>query len=122
LATTPDELVVAMRQAVADATAFDARDVNRNFDYDYEAYGEVNRNLGRLVASAQLRLVMQLALDRMKRGRRQVGMSDGGLMAEDIEDCLSVRIKAITNWVLPAEEVHAWCSAMLGREAGQVGY
>jgi hypothetical protein len=41
VATTPDELVAATRQAIADATAFDARDINRNFDYDYEAYGEV---------------------------------------------------------------------------------
>jgi hypothetical protein len=34
VATTPDELVAATRQAIANATAFDARDINRNFDYD----------------------------------------------------------------------------------------
>jgi hypothetical protein len=45
VATTPDELVVATRQAIADATAFDARDINRNFDYGFEAYGEVKRSL-----------------------------------------------------------------------------
>ncbi len=45
VATTPDELVAATRQAIADATAFDERDINRNFDYDYEAYGEVKWNL-----------------------------------------------------------------------------
>jgi hypothetical protein len=84
VATTPDELLAATRQAIADETAFDARAINRNFDYDYEAYGEVKRNLGRLVASGQLRLAMQLALDLMKRGSHQVGMSDEGLMAEDI--------------------------------------
>ena len=78
MATTPDELVAATRQAIADATAFDARDINRNFDYDYEAYGEVKRNLGRLVASGQLRLAMQVALDLMKRGSHQVGMSATG--------------------------------------------
>jgi hypothetical protein len=97
VATTPDELVAATRQAIEDA-ASDARDINRNFDYDYEAYGEVKRKLGRLVASGQLRLAMQLALELMKRGSHQVGMSDEGLMAEDIEDCLSVVIKAITKW------------------------
>jgi hypothetical protein len=112
MATTPDELVAATRQAIADATAFDARDINSDFDYDYEADGEVKWNLGRLVASGQLRLAMQLALDPMKRGSHQVGMSDEGLKAEGIEDCLSVVIKAITKWDLPAEEVLAWCSAM----------
>jgi hypothetical protein len=33
----------------------------------------------------------------MKRGSHHVGMSDEGLMAEDIEDCLSVVIQAITK-------------------------
>jgi hypothetical protein len=116
VATTPDELVAATRQAIADATAFDERDINRNFDYDYEAYGEVKRNLGRLIASGQLRLAMQLALDLVKRGSYQVEMSDEGLMAEDIEDCLSVVIEAITKCDLPADEVLAWCSAMLATD------
>jgi hypothetical protein len=90
-----------------------ATSTNCNFDHDNEAYGEVKRNLGRLVASGQLRPAMQLAPDLMKRGSHQVGMSDEGLMAEDIEDCLNAVIKAITKWDLPAEEVLAWCSAML---------
>ena len=38
VATTPDELVAATHQAIADATDFDERDINRNFAYDYEAY------------------------------------------------------------------------------------
>ncbi len=120
VATTPDELVAATRQAIADATAFDERDINRNFDYDYEAYGEVKRNLGRLIASGQLRLAMQLALDLMKRGSYQVEMSDEGLMTEDIEDCLSEVIAAIPESDLPAEEVKAWCSGML--DADRVGF
>ena len=94
VAATPDELVAATRQAIADATDFDERDINRNFDYDYEAYGEVKRNLGRLIASGQLRLAMQLALELMKQGSYQVEMSDEGLMTEDIEDCLSVVLEA----------------------------
>ena len=60
VAAAPDELVAATRQAIADATDFDERDINRNFDYDYEAYGEVKRNLGRLIDAGQLRLAMQL--------------------------------------------------------------
>src|SRR5512142_2594878 len=116
VATTPDELVAATRQAIADATAFDERDINRNFDYDYEAYDEVKRNLGRLIASGQLRLAMPLALDLMKRGSYQVEMSDEGLMTEDIEACLSVVIEAVTTCDLPADEVLAWCSAMLATD------
>ena len=120
VAATPDELVAATRQAIADATAVDGRDINRNFDYDYDAYGEVKRNLGRLIASGQMRLAMQLALDLMKRGSYQVEMSDEGLMTEDIEDGLGVVVAAVTTCALPAEEVKAWCSAML--DADRVGF
>ena len=102
VATTPDELVAATRQAIADATDFDERDINRNFAYDYEAYGEVKRNLGRLIGSGQLRLAMALALELMKQGSYQVEMSDEGLMTEDIEDCLNVVLEAL-------EEVRLAC-------------
>jgi hypothetical protein len=120
VAATPDELVAATRQAIADATAFDKRDINRNFAYDYEAYGEVKRNLGRLIASGQLRLAMQLALDLMKRGSHQVEISDEGLMTEDIESGLNVVIEAVTTSDLPAGEAVAWCSAML--HADRMGF
>src|ERR1035437_6790642 len=102
---SPDELVAATRRAISDATAFDQRDINRNFDYDDEAYREVKRNLGRLIASGQSRLAMQLALELMKRGSNQVEMSDEGMMTEDIEECLSVVIEALTKCDLPADEV-----------------
>ena len=120
VAATTDDLVAATHQAIADATAFDKRDINRNFAYDYEAYAEVKRNLGRLIASGQLRLALQLALELMKRGSYQVEMSDEGLMTEDIEDCLSVVIEALRKCDLPAAEVIAWCSAMLDED--RVGF
>ena len=53
VATAPDDLIAATRQAIADATDFDERDVNRNFDYDDQAYSTVKRNLGRLIDSGQ---------------------------------------------------------------------
>ena len=56
---------------------------------------------------------MPLALELMKQGSYQVEMSDEGLMAEDIEDCLNVVIEAVTKCDLPADEVLAWCSALL---------
>jgi hypothetical protein len=120
VATTPEELLAATPQAIADATAFDERDINRNFAYDDNAYGEVKRNLVRLIASGQLRQAMPLALELMKQGSYQVEMSDEGLMTEDIEDCLNVVLEARRKSDLPASEVIAWCSAML--ENDRVGF
>ncbi len=120
LATAPDELVATTRQAIADATDFDEREINHNFDYDDEAYGEVKRNLGRLIDSGQLRHTMPLALELMKQGSYQVEMSDEGLMTEDIEDCLHVVLEALRKCDLPAVEVIAWCSAML--ESDRMGF
>jgi hypothetical protein len=111
VATLPEELVTLTRQAISDATAFDERDMNRNFAYD-EAYAEVKRNLGRLLAAGQSRLAMQLALELMKRGSYQVEMSDEGLMTDDIEDCLRVVTESLIKSDVPANEVIAWCTAM----------
>ena len=115
-----DELLAATRQAIAEATAFNPRDINRNFAYDDEAYREVKRNLARLITVGQLRLAMELALELMKRGSHQVEMSDEGLMSEDIEDCLSVVLQALWRCNLPAAEGLAWCSAMVAND--RVGF
>jgi uncharacterized Zn finger protein len=120
VAAAPDELVAATRQAIADATDFDARDSNRNFDYDYEAYSEVKRNLARLIDSGELHQAMQLALELMKRGSYQVESSDEGMMTEDIEECLSVVITALKKSDLPAADVLTWCSAMIAND--RVGF
>jgi hypothetical protein len=117
---TTEELVAATRQAIADATDFDERDINRNFGYDYRAYDAVKRNLSRLIGSGQLRPAMDLALELMKQGSYQVEMSDEGLMSGDIEDCFNVVIEALTKCDLPAAEVIAWCSTML--EKDRVGF
>src|SRR4051794_9241816 len=62
VAVAQGELVAATRQAIIDATAFDQRDMNRNFDYDYAAYEEVKRNLSRLIKAGQLQSAMELSL------------------------------------------------------------
>jgi hypothetical protein len=120
VAPAPDELVSATRQAIAEATAFDERDINRNFAYDHQAYSEVKRNLGRLIGAGQLRLAMELALELMKRGSYQVEMSDEGMMTEEIEDGLNVVLEELRGCDLPADEVIAWCSSML--ENDRVGF
>jgi hypothetical protein len=114
------ELVGATRQAIADATDFDEREVNYNFDYDYAAYGEVKRNLGRLIALGQLQVAMELSLELMDQGSHQVEMSDEGLMTDDIEECLQVVVEAVRNSVLPPADIVAWCKAMTNSD--RVGF
>lgn len=120
LEAPPKELVAATRVAIADATDFDQRDINRNFDYDYEAYSEVQRNLSRLVELGQSPSAMELSLELMEKGSYQVEMSDEGLMTEDIEECLTVVIQALKTCDLPASQVTAWCGDMLNSD--RVGY
>ena len=90
-----ETLIQETRQAIADATDYDHRQVNYNFDYDYEAYETVQKNLEKLIKAGRLDSAMELALELMKSGSEQVEMSDEGLMTDDIEDCLRVVIKAL---------------------------
>ena len=53
----PDELMDATRVAIVDATDFDEREINYNFDYDYQAYSTVRRNLARLIELGHIRPV-----------------------------------------------------------------
>ena len=120
LEAPPQELAAATRQAIADATDFDERDINRNFDYDSAAYTEVQRNLGQLIHLGELRLAMELSLELMKQGSYQVEMSDEGLMTYDIEECLQVVVAALRKCDLPPGEIVAWCKAMT--KADRVGF
>jgi len=108
----PKELVAETRQAIVDATDFDEREINYNFDYDYQAYSTVERNLGRLIKLGHLREAMKLSLELMKQGSYQVEMSDEGMMTDDIEACLQVVISALKKSHLPDDDVIAWCAAM----------
>jgi hypothetical protein len=112
LQSPPEELAATTRQAIADATRFNPRDINRNFHYDGEAYAEVKRNLSRLTGEGQLRLAMELSLELMKQGSCQVEASDEGLMTEDIEECLGVVVAALKHCDLPPAQVVAWCRQM----------
>jgi hypothetical protein len=72
VATTPTKW--SPRQAIADATAFDARGINCNFDHDHETYGEVKRNLRRLVAMHSHRTVGLLAVPLLRLWRPEQGL------------------------------------------------
>ena len=111
------------RQAIADATYFDKRDINRNFRYDYAAYfgNREKRNLDRFFyRPAILRPAMELSLELMVKGSHQIEMSDEGLMSDDIKECLQVVLEALKHCDLPADEVAAWCTHMLA--ADSVGF
>ena len=116
----PDELIAATRQAIADATDFDERDINYSFSYDFEAYKAVEGSFGRLIDLGHLREAMNLSLELMSQGSCQVEMSAEGLMTQDIEECLQVVIKAIRKCDLPADDVVAWCAAMVKKD--RVGF
>ena len=109
----PKELLAATRQAMADATDFDERDINHNFSYDYEAYRQVQRNMHRLIEMGQLRPAMELSLELMGQGSYQVELSDEGLMTDDIEPCFKPVLKALRKCDLPATEVTAWDSSAI---------
>jgi len=109
----PDELVAMTRQAIADATVFDERDINRDFSYDDEAYRQVQQNLCRLIDLGKLRLAMGLSLELMAAGSHQVEMSDEGLMTDDIEACFKPVLDALQSCDLSAAEVADWCAAMI---------
>jgi len=117
---SPRELAAETRQAIADATDFDERDANRNFDYDYEAYSTIQRNFSRLIDQGELRLAMELSLELMDQGSHQVEMSDEELMTHDIEECLAVVVNALRKCDLPPGEALAWSAEMAKRD--RVGF
>ena len=108
-----DQLLRLTRQAIADATYYDKRDCNTNFDYDYAAYELVGKNFKRLVLLKEWKDVMQLSIELMQDGSDQAESSDEALMTTDIGDCLEPVIEALTDADLPNSVVVAWCDKML---------
>jgi hypothetical protein len=103
-----EDLNEETRQAIADATAFDIRDTNRNFRYDYSAYERIVRNFTHMTKQGMLAEAMELALDLMKRGSYQVEMSDEGMMIDELEDCLRVVVRAVDSSSLAVKDKVSW--------------
>jgi uncharacterized Zn finger protein len=116
----PEDLVVSTKAAITDATDFDESQMNYNFDYDYQAYSTVQKNLKRLVDLRCFDEAMELSLDLMSKGSYQVEMSDEGMMTGDIDDCLQVVVKALKKSDLPAKKVLNWCAAIVKKD--RVGF
>lgn len=125
-----DLLVADIESAICLATDFDDRDVNHNFDYDYDAYVDVEKGFKKLIKLGHLEVLASLALRLMKDGSRQVECSDEGMMTDDIEACLKPVIRAVktkqaggvSEWaieMLMADRVGFICENELKRLAGQ---
>jgi len=111
------DLSVGTRWAIFDATEFDERDCNSNFDYDFRAYRTVQRNLGLLVGAGHWREAMELAVELMRWGSEQICASDEGLMAEEIGDCVRVVTRGLVHSELPSMSILSWCGAMAAADA-----
>jgi hypothetical protein len=115
-----EELVADTQIAISDATDFDERQLNSNFDYDDWAYETVQSHFRRLIELEHLDHAMELSLELMRDGSYQVEMSDEGLMSDDIAVCLQVVIQAVNKSKLPAPVVVAWCDNL--RKKDRVGF
>ncbi len=94
-----DLLVADVSSAIDRATDFDEREINYNFDVDWQAYADARKGLRKLVDLGYLDDAKSLALKLMKDGSYQVECSDEGLMTDEIEDCLRPVIRAVkTFW------------------------
>jgi hypothetical protein len=109
--TTPD-LVSRTQVAIRRATDFDERDINRNFDYDYDAYEQIPKYFRQLAESGLLETAMDLAIELLSAGSYQVEMSDEGLMWHEIESCLDVISDAVERSQLPSETILLWIARM----------
>lgn len=113
LEVSNSELIADTRSVIQLATDFDDRDVNSNFDYEFDAYRAIERNFAHLIREGELAEVMELSIKLMREGSRQVECSDEGMMTHEIEACLGVVIKALKKKSLPASDIVRWCDQML---------
>ena len=105
-------LIEETKNAIVAATDFDECDSNTNFDYDSVAYDSIERNFQKLIRDGHLAEVMQMSLELMRLGSRQVEMSDEGMMTDEIADCLKVVIASLKKSDLPKSQVVKWCDDM----------
>jgi hypothetical protein len=113
-----DLLVADVSSAIDRATDFDEREINYNFDVDWQAYEDVQNGLQQLVDLECLEDAKSLAVKLMKDGSYQVESSDEGLMTDDIEDCLRPVIQAVK--AAGGSDVDQWANKM--RRADLVGF
>ena len=113
-----DMLVADISSAIDRATDFDEREINYNFDVDWQAYADVQRGLSLLVERGRLAEAKSLALKLMKDGSYQVECSDEGLMTDEIIQCLRPVIRAVKD--AGGDQAVKWAGDM--QKADRVGF
>lgn len=113
-----DLLIEDVGLAIANATDFDERMINHNFDVDWQAYEDVKKGLKQLIDFGHLEHAKSLAITLMKDGSYQVECSDEGLMSDDISECLCPVIQAVKK--AGGKEADAWAFEM--QLADRVGF
>ena len=113
-----DLLVADVSSAIDRATDFDEREINYNFDLDWQAYADARKGLRKLVDLGHLEDAQLLALKLMKDGSYQVECSDEGLMTDAIEDCLRPVIRAVKT--PGGADADKWAKEM--QKADRVGF
>ena len=125
-----DLLISDIESAICLATDFDDRQRNYNFDYDYQAYEDVENGFKKLISLGHLEDLKSLSIRLMKDGSHQVECSDEGMMTDEIQDCLKPVILAVkaeggtsaskwANEMLLADRVGFICETALKRLANQ---
>ncbi|MEQ1828176.1 MAG: hypothetical protein ABL921_19610 [Pirellula sp.] len=115
----PPELIVHdLRQAIEMATQVDRSKLNHNFAFNWQAYEETERGFKALVASGNLEMAKQMAIEFMNKASYQVECSDEGMMTENIEACLKTVIQAVA--VQQPHMRHDWATQML--QADRCGF
>jgi len=107
------DLVADTRNAIANATDFDEREMNHNFDFDSHAYVTTAKNFKKLIKADRFYELLPLTLELMEKGSYQMEMSDEGMMLDDIDDCLESVIESMYDSHLPVAARIKWCEAML---------
>jgi hypothetical protein len=113
-----DLIVTEMTSAIDRATNFDERQINHNFEVDWEAYADVREGLLLLVQLNRLEEAKSLALKLMADGSHQVESSDEGLMTREISECLMPVIRAVR--AAGGEEAVKWAGKM--QVADRIGF
>ena len=78
--------------------------INYNFPVDYEAYERIEHALQKLIEAGHLDSAMELAKQLMRAGSNEVEMSDEGLMADTIADCLRLVARAVKSAEISDEQ------------------
>ena len=114
-----NDLVADTRKAIADATDFDERETNYNFDFDYQAYVTTAKNFEKLLKADRWDELLPLTLELMDKGSYQMQMSDEGMMLDDIDDCFASVIESMYDSHLSVSVRSQWCEAMLKADRTQ---